>query len=142
MKLSPNFTLEEMLESQTARRKGISEQFTPSPEVINSLRALCKNILQPLRDAIGGPIKVSSGYRTARLNRAIGGARNSQHMVGEAADIQGLNGLTNKQLFNKIKQLNLPFDQLIWEFGNDQNPAWVHVSFGPRNRRQIIRVTK
>ncbi len=142
MKLSPNFTLEEMLESQTARRKGISEQFTPSPEVINSLRALCKNILQPLRDAIGGPIKVSSGYRTPRLNRAIGGARNSQHMVGEAADIQGLNGLTNKQLFNKIKQLNLPFDQLIWEFGNDQNPAWVHVSFGPRNRRQIIRVTK
>jgi zinc D-Ala-D-Ala carboxypeptidase len=142
MKLSPNFTLAEMLESQTARRKGISEQFTPSPEVINSLRALCKNILQPLRDAIGGPIKVSSGYRTPRLNRAIGGARNSQHMVGEAADIQGLNGLTNKQLFNKIKQLNLPFDQLIWEFGNDQNPAWVHVSFGPRNRRQVIRVTK
>jgi zinc D-Ala-D-Ala carboxypeptidase len=142
MKLSPNFTLEEMLESQTARRKGISEQFTPSPEVINSLRALCKNILQPLRDAIGGPIKVSSGYRTPRLNRAIGGAKNSQHMVGEAADIQGLNGLTNKQLFNKIKQLNLPFDQLIWEFGNDQNPAWVHVSFGPRNRRQVIRVTK
>lgn len=142
MKLSPNFTLAEMLESQTARRKGISEQFTPSPEVINSLRALCKNILQPLRDEIGGPIKVSSGYRTPRLNRAIGGARNSQHMVGEAADIQGLNGLTNRQLFNKIKQMNLPFDQLIWEFGNDQNPAWVHVSFGPRNRRQVIRVTK
>lgn len=141
MKLSPNFTLEEMLESQTARRKGIAEQFTPPPEVINNLRALCKNILQPLRDSVGGPIKISSGYRTPRLNRAIGGARNSQHMVGEAADIQGLNGMTNKQLFNKIKQMNLPFDQLIWEFGNDQNPAWVHVSFGPRNRRQIIRVT-
>jgi zinc D-Ala-D-Ala carboxypeptidase len=141
MKLSPNFTLEEMLESQTARRKGIAEQFTPPPEVIANLRALCKNILQPLRDAIGGPIKISSGYRTPRLNRAIGGARNSQHMVGEAADIQGLGGMTNKQLFNKIKQLGLPFDQMIWEFGNDQNPAWVHVSFGPRNRRQIIRVT-
>lgn len=140
MKLSPNFTLEEMLESQTARRKGIAEQFTPPPEVIANLKALCKNILQPLRDAIGGPIKISSGYRCPRLNKAIGGAKNSQHMAGEAADIQGLNGMTNKQLFNKIKQLGLPFDQMIWEFGNDQNPAWVHVSFGPRHRRQIIRV--
>jgi zinc D-Ala-D-Ala carboxypeptidase len=141
MKLSPNFTLEEMLESQTARRKGIAEQFTPPPEVVTNLRALCKNILEPLREAVGGPIKISSGYRCPRLNKAIGGAKNSQHMVGEAADVQGLGGMTNKQLFNKIKQLGLPFDQMIWEFGNDQNPAWVHVSFGPRNRRQIIRVT-
>ncbi len=140
MKLSPNFSLEEMLESQTARRKGIAEQFTPPPEVVTNLKALCKNILQPLRDTLGGPIKISSGYRCPRLNKAIGGAKNSQHMAGEAADIQGI-GMTNKQLFNKIKQLGLPFDQMIWEFGNDQNPAWVHVSFGPRNRRQIIKIS-
>jgi len=139
MRLSPHFTLAEMLESQTARRKNITEQFNPPPEVITNLRLLCKNVLEPLRMAVGQPIKVSSGYRTLRLNRAIGGARNSQHLVGEAADIQGIT-LTNRQLFNKIKQLKLPFDQLIWEFGNDQNPAWVHVSFGPRNRRQILRI--
>jgi zinc D-Ala-D-Ala carboxypeptidase len=140
MKLSSHFTLEEMLESQTARRKGIAEQFTPPPEAVTNLKALCKNILEPLREAIGKPIKISSGYRCPRLNKAIGGAKNSQHLVGEAADIQGLEGVSNKQLFNKIKQLGLPFDQMIWEFGNDQNPAWVHVSFGPRNRRQIIKV--
>lgn len=140
MKLSANFTLEEMLESQTARRKGINEQFTPPEVVVANLRALCKNILQPLAEAVGKPIKISSGYRCQRLNKSVGGSTTSQHMIGEAADIQAISGMTNKQLFDKIKQLNLPFDQLIWEFGNDKNPAWVHVSFGPRNRKQIIRI--
>lgn len=139
MNLTTHFTLEEMLESQTARRKNIAEQFIPPQNIVDNLISLCQNILEPLRTGINEPIKVSSGYRCPRLNQTIGGAPNSQHMAGEAADIQGT-GLSNKQLFEKVQQLDLPYDQLIWEFGDELNPAWVHVSFGPRNRRQILHI--
>jgi len=134
MKLSKNFTLAEMLESQTARRHGIDEQFMPPAKVVDNLQALVKNILQPLRDKVG-PISVSSGYRCKRVNTIIKGAASSQHLTGQAADIKGAN---NKALFDAIIEMKLPFDQLIWEFGTKANPAWVHVSFGPRNRRQVL----
>jgi len=135
MNLSKDFTLSEMLESQTARRNNIMQQFIPTPKIIANLRLLCDNILQPLRDAVGTSINISSGYRCKELNTRIGGADTSQHVQGQAADIQGAD---NALLFNKIIELKLPFDQLIWEYGTKKNPAWVHVSFGNRNRRQII----
>jgi len=132
--LSENFSLAEMLESNIARRKGFVEQFTPPIAVVKNLENLVTNILQPLRTAIRQPITISSAYRCDRLNDAIGGASNSQHTTGEAVDIS-CNAIGNEALFAKIQEMNLPFDQLINEF----NFAWIHVSFGPRHRRQIFR---
>lgn len=132
------FTLKEMTESQTARRRGITEQFNPPPEVIANLELLCKHILDPLREECGAII-VNSGYRHPRTNRAVGGARNSQHLTGQAADIESLNH-SNRFIFHKIQSMKLPFDQLIWEFGTKNEPAWVHVSYSPRHRRQVLYV--
>jgi zinc D-Ala-D-Ala carboxypeptidase len=137
MQLSKNFYLSEFLESQTARRHGISEQFNPSKEVVENLRLLCVNVLQPLRDK-SGSIKISSGYRCKRVNDIVKGSATSEHMTGQAADIQGLQ-MSNSELFKLIQALKLPFNQLIWEFGTKQSPAWVHVSFNKSlNKKQIL----
>ena len=137
MKLSPNFTLEEFLESQTARRRKITEQFEPSENVIENLKKLCLNVLQPLHDGVGKQIKISSGYRCKRLNKAVGGAVTSQHTEGKAADLQAID-YNNSELFHFIKN-NIKFDQLIWEYGTIDEPAWVHVSFdNKRMRNQIL----
>ena len=140
MNLSENFTLAELIESQAGRRLNIKEQFSPPLEVVANLRNLCKHILQPLRDKIG-PLKVNSGYRCDRVNVAVGGQTSSQHRIGEAADIEGVEA-TNMQVFKAIQEMNLPFDQLIYEFGTKENPAWVHVSYSPRHRRQILYIPK
>ncbi|MDQ6479773.1 D-Ala-D-Ala carboxypeptidase family metallohydrolase [Dyadobacter sp. LHD-138] len=134
--ITPHFTMEEMLTSQTAIRFRYSEQFTPPNNVKQSLTALCQHVLEPIRVALAKPIRVSSGYRCLRVNTKIGGARNSQHIDGEAADIQVLS-MTVEELYQFIKAGNFPYDQLIQEFD-----SWVHVSFGPRNRRQSLRAVK
>ena len=132
--LSQNFWLNEFIRSQTANRLGI-DNYPPEPVVYN-LMYLCKNILQPLRDQFG-PIYISSGFRSKELNKQIGGSPLSQHCQGEAADIDSAK--RNKDYFNFIRD-NLPFDQLIWEFGTDQLPAWVHVSSSKHERRgQILK---
>ena len=136
MQLSKNFYLAEFLESQTARRHNIQEQFKPSGLVIANLKLLCENILQPLRDEVGA-ITISSGFRCEKVNKLIGGAVGSQHQTGEAADIKGIT-VSNKVLFDKIRALKLPYDQIIHEFGTKDNPAWVHVSFSKKNRRQVL----
>lgn len=142
MNLSEHFTLAEMLSSQTATRKGIEEQFKPGPEIIDNLRALCVNILEPLRRSLGVPIRISSGYRCQRLNRAIGGATNSQHRYGQAADISSPD-VSNREILERIIALRLPIDQMISEFEDKHGePAWIHVSFGPRHRRQILRAQR
>lgn len=140
MKLSEYFTLNEMLKSQTASRRGITEQFNPPAEVVENLRLLCVHILDPLRRECGA-IMVNSGYRSPKTNEAVGGAKTSQHLYGQAADIESV-PFSNKLLFKKIQELNLPFDQLIWEYGNSNEPDWVHVSFGPRHRRDILYIPK
>lgn len=131
-----NFSLHEML--ATDHRKFDAEQYNPPAEVVESLRLLAEHVLQPLRDAVGSPIRVNSGYRCPSLNKAIGGAKTSQHMSGQAADIIDLvHG--NEFLFKKIKELKLPFDQLIDEFGF----RWVHVSYDPaRHRGDILQAQK
>ncbi|MHC1775003.1 MAG: D-Ala-D-Ala carboxypeptidase family metallohydrolase [Lentimicrobium sp.] len=122
----------------TNHRKFDDEQYNPPPAIIENLRALCVNILQPLRDATGAPVNLNSGYRCPSLNTAIKGSKNSQHVTGHAADIVDHNN-GNEFLFKKIKELNLPFDQLINEF----DFRWIHVSFDPtRNRRQILKAVK
>jgi zinc D-Ala-D-Ala carboxypeptidase len=138
MNLTKNFTLEEMYKSTTAIRLGIDN--TPSDIAINNLRLLCNNVLQPLRDHMDESIKVNSGYRNPDLNKRIGGSKSSQHCLGQAADISC--GERTAELYEYIKN-NLIFDQIIWEFGTDENPDWVHVSYSStRNRKECLRAYK
>jgi zinc D-Ala-D-Ala carboxypeptidase len=139
MMLSKNFSLDEMTRSTTASKKRIEN--VPNAYQIENLVELCENVLQPLREAIG-PIYISSGFRSQKLNVAIGGSTTSQHcaLKGAAADIDM--GDKNKEIFNFIKD-ELIFDQLIWEFGDEQNPSWVHVSYHyGHNRKQILKAVK
>lgn len=130
------FSIAELTKSETANKRKINNK--PTKEVENCLNQLIDNILDPLREAYGQPIIVSSGYRCPELNKAVGGARTSQHTRGQAADIHTKSNSkeSNKQLFELIKQLKLPFDQLI----NEYNYSWVHVSYSNRNRRQILNI--
>jgi hypothetical protein len=141
MQLSTNLSLAEVTRSETAKRRGISNM--PTAEHIENFKKLAANIFQPIREHFGKPIIISSGYRSAELNKAIGGSLSSQHCSGEAIDID-MDGtdITNAQIFNYIKD-NLNFDQMIWEFGTDANPDWVHVSFAAnRSQRKQILVAK
>ena len=121
-------SLEEVTKSITAKRLNIDN--TPDEWTTENLRQIAVNVFQPLRDSFKCPIFVSSGYRSAELNTAIGGSRRSQHVEGRALDLDGdvYGRCTNSQIFEWIRE-NLEFDQLIWEFGDTDNPDWVHVSY-------------
>ncbi len=139
MQLTKNFTLEELLLSQTAERLNMNEQYTPPQEVVDNLTALCENILQPFRENLRKGINISSGYRCPRVNTAIGGAANSQHVKGQAADI-GVSGTSTETLYKNLKASGLPFDQLIQEFDR-----WVHISYDPakpNQRGECLRAVK
>jgi zinc D-Ala-D-Ala carboxypeptidase len=142
MQLSKNLTLAEVTRSESAKRKGISNQ--PTLVHLENFKKLAVNIFQPIRDYFNVPIHISSGYRSKDLNSIIGGSSTSQHCKGEAIDID-MDGtsITNAQIFNFIKD-NLNFDQLIWEFGTDKNPDWVHVSYKSteKQRKQILKAIK
>jgi zinc D-Ala-D-Ala carboxypeptidase len=141
MKLSKNLDLIEVTRSTEAKRRGINN--SPTAEHLANLKLLAEKVFQPIRDHFAAPIHISSGYRSRILNNAIGGATKSQHCKGQAIDID-VDGtsITNKQIFDFIKD-NLEFDQLIFEFGNDSNPDWVHVSYSKDgNRKQILRAKK
>jgi len=132
----------EVTKSATAKRKGISNE--PTIEHMENLKAVAQNIFQPVRDHFGKPIAVTSGYRSADLNKAIGGSSTSQHCKGEAIDMDAdvFGGVTNREIFEYIKD-NLDFDQLIYEFGDENNPDWVHCSFISKgNRRQVLRAVR
>ena len=128
-----------MLKSRTATRLGLSN--SPNEEHVKNMQALAENIFQPLRDYFGVPIHISSGYRSEALNKAIGGSKSSQHCKGEAMDIDrdGYSQPDNAQIFEYIKN-NLDFDQMIWEFGTQKNPEWVHVSHkrDGKNRAELL----
>ena len=145
MQLTKSFTLKELTRSQYATRNGLEDQFNPPKDITDSLTALCQNILQPLRDAIGLPISVVSGDRSPQVNKAIGGAVTSQHVKGEAADIElYVEGQeNNRYLFDKIIEMDLPFDQLISEYGTEEKPDWIHVSYSKvKNRGQQLRAER
>lgn len=158
MKLSRNFTLSEMVKSPSAVRWGFDEQFNPPQDIINNLTTLCVKVLQPIRDYLKAGITVTSGYRCPRLNAKIGGAytvingkpvQTSQHCYGQAADI---NFIKDGKEFNgsiviAIKELasdpSFEFDQCILEFGTDDNPSWIHISYTEgKNRNQVLRAYK
>jgi len=138
MKLTKNLSLAEVMKSATAIKHGIANE--PSSQHLTNLKAVATNIFQPCRDYFGKPLAVTSGYRSIELNNLIGGSRRSQHSKGEALDLdaQVYGGFTNAELFHYIKD-NLDFDQLIWEFGNDKEPDWIHCSYKEEgNRREVL----
>ena len=132
------FTINELTKSTTAIKRHIDN--TPSKEVERSLTALVEKVLDPLREAYGKPIIVTSGYRCPRLNAIVGSTPSSQHVKGEAADIKSVQDTPeeNKKLYDLIVKLKLPFDQLI----NEHNYDWVHVSYGARHRRQKLKAVR
>ena len=141
MKLTANFSLNELTKSQTAERKGIDN--TPGTEHQENLKKLCENVLQPVRDHFEQVVSVSSGYRSPELCTAIGSKTTSQHARGEAADFE-IFGISNKVLADYINE-TLHYDQLILEYWNESDPnsGWVHCSFSEgNNRKQYLRAYK
>ena len=142
MKLSTNFSLNELTKSQTAERKGIDN--TPGPEHQENLQSLCTHVLQPIRDHFGQVVSISSGYRSPELCTAIGSKITSQHAKGEAADFE-IFGVSNKELADWI-HYNLNYDQLIleyWKGEDDPNSGWVHCSYSEnQKRRQYLKAVK
>ena len=135
--MTKNFRLSEFTVSPTAARLHIDNSIK-NPMIEEALLALCSNVLQPARNALKTGIIVTSGYRSEELNETIGGSRRSQHTVGEAADLQCHD---NSTLFEIIKDLD--FDQLIWEFGTEEQPAWIHVSYKKSgNRNEVLQAIK
>jgi hypothetical protein len=130
-RLTANFTLAELT------RTRYSVDNTPNATVIANLQELAEKVLQPLRDAVG-PVKVTSGYRSKEVNTLVGGAYKSDHIYGYAADLQSPDG-NHRKIYDWLKA-NAVFTQLIYEFGNDAQPQWVHVSYNPKDlKREILR---
>ena len=134
-KISEHISYKEATHSDYAKRKGIANK--PLASNIKNMERLAEKVFEPLREWVGGPIKVNSMFRSAELNQAIKGAYFSQHMQGDAIDITSMGGKTNLEMFHYIKD-ELDFDQLIWEFGVE--PKWLHVSYKSKkaNRKQVL----
>ncbi len=139
MQLSTHVSLADATASQTAARNGLKNQ--PPPELIPVLRATANGIYEPLWYATDGQIRISSFYRSEAVNAAVGGSKTSQHVKGEAIDIQATGSLTNGELLEIARKTLKTFDQLISEFGSVKQPAWVHVSLRKvGNRMQELRI--
>jgi len=142
MKLSAHLSLKEVTKSNTATRHGIDNN--PTNEHLINLHSIAKHIFEPIRVHFGVPIGVISGYRSEALNKAVKGSKTSDHCKGKALDLDAdmFGKLKNIDIFNYIKD-NLEFKQLIYEYGTDIEPAWVHVSFDPENnKKQVLRIVK
>ena len=140
--ISKHISYKEGVYSNTALRRGIDN--TPNEEQLANMKLIGEKIFEPLREYVGGPIKINSFFRSAKLNTAIGGSRTSQHCKGQAMDIDDtFKHKSNAEMYNYIKD-NLDFDQMIWEFGDDDNPNWVHVSYvsPEKNRNRCLKAYK
>ena len=139
MRLSKNFTLSEITKSNTAKRLGITN--APNQEHLNNMQILIRDLIQPMRDALG-PIRISSGYRSPVLNRAIGGSTKSQHCKGQAVDLQfwEKGEMCNKKVYDWVLKEGIEFGQMINEF----DYAWIHISLRPdnKNRRMVLEAYK
>ena len=138
--LSKNFSLHELTYSWTANDRNIDN--TPNEVILENLKKLCNDILQPIRNKYGKQIRISSGFRCPELNYAVGGSKTSQHKTGEAADIQAVDG-DNAALFQLIKEMiddeEIVVSQCIWEKGNKKQPAWIHIGhYAGRKKNQIL----
>ena len=140
--ISKHISYKESVYSNTAIRRGINN--TPNNEQLANMELVAEKVFEPVREWVGGPIKVNSFFRSPDLNKAIGGSTKSQHCKGQAIDIDDtFNTATNAEMYHWIKD-NLDFDQMIWEFGDDNNPAWVHVSYvsPEKNRNRCLKAYK
>jgi|TARA_S200000501_G_scaffold77900_1_gene69610 zinc D-Ala-D-Ala carboxypeptidase len=141
-RISEHVSYKEGVRSNTATRLDIDN--TPDGYAEANMAAIAYNIFEPLRKWVGGPIKINSFFRSKKLNQAIGGSSRSQHCQGRAMDLDDTFGhKTNAEMFNYIAD-NLNYDQIIWEFGDDENPDWVHVSYvsEDENRGRALRAYK
>ena len=137
-RISKHITYKEATRSVTALRLGIENK--PSEYELQNMELIAEKVFEPLREAVNGPIKINSFYRSEELNKAIGGSSRSQHCQGRAIDIDDIYGyVSNAYMYYYIKD-NLDFDQLIWEFGTDTEPDWVHVSYvdSDSNRKRCL----
>jgi len=142
MKISDHITYAEAIHSNTAKRRGIDN--TPSEVQVLSMKLLADKVFEPLRKWVGGPIKVNSFFRSVTLNEVIGGVASSQHCKGQAIDIDDVYGRkTNAEMYKWIQE-NLDYDQMIWEFGTDTQPNWIHVSYVSKeeNRNKCLKAYK
>ena len=142
MSISKHISYKEGVYSRTATRLGIKNN--PNAEQMKNMVAIAEEVFEPLRAYVGGPIKINSFFRSPELNKAIGGSTKSQHCHGQAIDLDDTFGrCTNAEMFEFIKN-NLDFDQIIWEFGDDDNPDWVHVSYvsPDQNRNRCLQAYK
>jgi len=139
--ISKHISYKEATHSNTALRKNLDN--TPNDEQLKCMEEVAENLFEPLREWVGGPIKVNSFFRGEPVNTAIGGSKRSQHMKGQAIDIDDTFGYkTNAEMYHYIKD-NLDFDQMIWEFGDDKNPNWVHISWvSHRPNRKKLTIAK
>jgi len=137
--ISKYISYQEATTSQTAVRKGIKNE--PNDEQLLNMQLVGIRIFDRVREHFATPLRVSSFFRSDSLNKAVGGSKTSQHVKGQAIDMQGSSKVSNAEIFEYIKR-NLDFDQLIWEYGTDKEPAWVHVSYvsKEKNRNQILRI--
>ena len=138
-KISKHVSYQEGTRSVTALRLGLKND--PSEEHLQNMKLLSEKIFEPLRMYVGGPIRINSFYRGPELNKAIGGSKKSQHCKGQAMDIDDTYGhMSNATMFNWIRK-TLSYDQMIWEFGTDNNPDWVHVSYvsKEKNRNRCLK---
>tara|TARA_R110001606_G_scaffold292531_1_gene440416 strand:- start:20 stop:475 length:456 start_codon:yes stop_codon:yes gene_type:complete len=132
--ISKHISDREGVYSTTAIRRGLDN--TPDAEQLLNMKLLAKKVFEPLREWVGGPIRINSFFRGPELNKAIGGSSKSQHCKGQAMDIDdGGCNKTNAEMYKFIKD-ELEFDQMIWEFGDDNNPNWVHVSYVSENENR------
>ena len=142
MRISTHISYKESVRSNTATKLNIAN--IPPEEALSNMQEIAYKIFEPLRKWVEGPIRVNSFYRSEDLNRAVGGSGSSQHCKGQALDLDDTFGhKTNAEMFNHIKD-RLSFDQLIWEFGDDENPDWIHVSYvsEDKNRKRALRALK
>jgi len=140
--ISKHISYKESIKSNTATRLGIENK--PNEEQLKNMKLLAEKVFEPLREEVGGPIKVNSFFRSPELNKAIGGSTKSQHCHGQAIDIDDTFGYKkNAEMYYFIKS-ELDFDQMIWEFGTDKNPDWVHVSYvsPEKNRNRCLKAYK
>ena len=142
MAVSEHISYKEGVYSRTATRLGIDNK--PNEKQLQNMVTVAEEIFEPLRTWVGGPIKINSFFRSPELNKAIGGSSKSQHCHGQAIDLDDTFGrATNAEMYEFIKQ-NLDFDQMIWEFGDNKNPDWVHISYvsPQQNRKRCLKAYK
>ena len=142
MRISKHISYKEAVHSATAKRRGIDN--TPNEESLYAMNNVAEFIFEPLRLYVGGAIKINSFYRSKELNKAVGGSSKSQHCKGQAIDIDDVFGhKTNAEMFEYVREI-LDFDQMIWEFGDSNNPSWLHISYVSKkeNRNRVLRAVR